>query len=61
MGSSFQIKGALLSPGGDIGSGATINGVPIEDIGTLPLVTGDLPGPAFITDGLGQCIGCPLA
>lgn len=24
---------------------------------TLPLVNGDLPGPTFIADGLGQCIG----
>jgi hypothetical protein len=56
----ISIMGNLLSPGGEIGSGATINGVPVMDIGTLPLVNGDLPGPSFITDGIGQCIGCPL-
>lgn len=56
----ISIMGQLFSPGGDIGDGATINGVPIRNIGTLPLVNGDLPGPAFITDPLGQCVGCPL-
>lgn len=28
--------------------------------GMLPLVNGDLPGPALVADGLGQCIGVPL-
>lgn len=28
--------------------------------GTLPLVTGDTPGPVFITDAYGQCIAVPL-
>jgi hypothetical protein len=61
MAGKLQIKGNLFSPGGDIGGGSTINGVPIVDIGTLPLVNGDTPGPVFITDDKGQCVGCPLA
>ena len=28
--------------------------------GVLPLVNGDLPGPALIADPLGQCVGVPL-
>lgn len=56
----FSISGPILSPGGDIGGTATIAGIPVKNIGTMPLVNGDTPGPSFITDGLGQCIGCPL-
>ena len=67
----FSINGQIFSPGGDIGGGATINGVPIGRIGVLPLVNGDtiapfiavssVQYPVFITDGKGQCIGVPLA
>lgn len=45
-----------------VGITATASGSSVTVVvnGMLPLVNGDLPGPAFITDGFGQCIGVPL-
>jgi hypothetical protein len=45
------------------GSGAGTDegwSTPGTDTGLLPLANGDLPGPALISDPLGQTIGCPV-
>jgi hypothetical protein len=51
---SFNFVGAAII------ATAVGNDVTVTSNGMLPLVNGDLPGPAFITDGSGQCIGVPL-
>lgn len=57
------IVGAVTSidfVGAGIAAVASGSAVTVTVNGMLPLVNGDLPGPAFITDGFGQCIGVPL-
>lgn len=57
------ITGAVTSidfVGAGIAAVAAGSAVTVTVNGMLPLVNGDLPGPAFITDGFGQCIGVPL-
>jgi hypothetical protein len=52
--------GQVLSTGGAAANPSWVNQSGGSSAGMLPLVNGDLPGPAAIADGRGAFIGVPL-